>query len=114
MRKWFEMSYKRLRKTVEFVQEQRKLREKQMWVAMHCGSFFDAMERIEDIFREYPYLKLQRSRMFRAWYKDRIDYMSANQDIYPLKFSDGSAYDKDRDKYYDPKASEWEGHEWIK
>ena len=76
MKKWFKLSYKSLRETVVYLQGKRKEKEGQMLVWFQFRSFPDTMKDIELLFRQNKHLKLHRSKMFRAWYKNRIDYMT--------------------------------------
>lgn len=107
MKKWFKLSYKSLRETVVYLQGKRKEKEEQMLVWFQFRSFSDTMKEIEPLFRQNKHLKLHRSKIFRAWYKHQIDYMTEHPDIYRLSMNNGSPYDKDSDPYYDNNAPDW-------
>ena len=75
----------------------------------HEDGIKGALKEFNDIFRNYPQWELENWDMFRAWYKDMIDYALTHPDIYTLiDKSDGGPYSKMRDPLYDPKAPDWE------
>lgn len=108
MRKWYEMSYKQLRKTVEFIQEQRAQKEEEILIMMRISPSYPATLRdIEEMFRKYPHLKLHRYKPFRAWYKyikrDEVE----DPEFYAKLLAAGMT-PHEQDPYYDPNAPDWE------
>lgn len=82
-----------------------------MLVVMQFGhehGMVGALKEFNDIFRNYPQWQLQNWEVFRAWYKNEIDYMLLYPEIYHLTMKEtGESYDKDSDPLYDPKAPDW-------
>lgn len=91
------------------IQKKRAEKEAVMMVIMRYSSFMEALVEIQKIFIRNKPLKLHRSKAFRAWYKNKIDFMLQHPDICHLTMKeDGSPYDKEKDDLYDPNALDWE------
>lgn len=108
MRKWYELSYKSLRKTVIFLQKKRQEKEVELYDWMKQRPFNYAIKNIKRLFDENRHLKLHRNRAFRAWYKHEIDFMLEHPDIYHLSLAGGYEYRKEDDPMYDRNAPDWE------
>lgn len=84
-----------------------KVKDHMLFIMQYHG-IEENLKELNDIFRNYPQWELDKWEVFRAWYKEQIDYMVKKPDIYGLTMKDGSPYDKDKDPLYDPNAPDWE------
>lgn len=107
MRKWYELSYKSLRETVAYIQKKRKEKEMEMLLKMQYSPFPNAMQEIEQIFRQNKHLKLHRSKIFRAWYKHYKLREKEDPELYQ-KLLDAGMTPHELDPYFDPNAPDWE------
>ena len=87
-----------------------KVKEHILFIMQYHG-FEENLKELNDIFRNYPQWEFDKWEVFRAWYKEQIDYMVKKPDIYRLTMKDGSPYDKDKDPLYDPNAPDWEQYD---
>lgn len=74
----------------------------------HSGGIVGALKEFNDIFRNYPQWRLQDWEVFRAWYKDQIDFLLEHPDICEMNLKGGKPYSKDEDPLYNPDAKDWE------
>lgn len=107
MKKWYELSYKSLRKTVDYIQRSRKEKEMEMLFIMQHLPFPDAMRDIEKTFQLNSHLKLHRSKIFRAWYKHHKLWEKKDPCFYQ-KLLDAGMTPHELDPYFDPNAPDWE------
>ena len=87
-----------------------KVKEHMLFV-MQYGHFHGikgALNEFNDIFRNYPELRLHEWEVFKAWYKNFIDHALEYPSIYIMKMVDGSEYSINKDPLYDPMAPSWE------
>lgn len=87
-----------------------KVKERMLFVMQygHHNGLKGALEEFKDIFRNYPQWHFQNWVVFRAWYKNMIDGVLREPDIYHLTMDDGEPYIKEEDPLYDPDAPTWE------
>lgn len=71
------------------------------------GGIKGQFKELKDIFRNYPQWHLTDWEVFRAWYKDKIDFMCEHPDVFVMTMKDGSPYEKEKDALYDPAAPDW-------
>lgn len=101
------LPYKQMR---ALAQERIKKREKLQATMLFKMQYIHGIERtiaeLNEIFKANRDLKLTRWIVFRSWYKEQIDHMLQNPDIYHLSVN-GAAYCKEDDPLYDPEAPDW-------
>ena len=91
--------------------DKRTVKDHMMFIMQHghTEGIVGAFKEFNDIFRNYPQWRLQDWVVFRSWYKDQIDYMYAEPNIYRMSMKyDDSPYSKEKDHLYDPDAPAWE------
>lgn len=87
--------------------DESKLKAHMLFIMQYHG-IEENLKELNDIFRNYPQWNLSDWVVFRAWYKDQIDYMLKKPEIYGLKMKEtGEPYSIDKDPLYDPDAPDW-------
>lgn len=72
------------------------------------GGIKGQLKEFGDIFRNYPQWNLTEWEVFRAWYKEQIDFMCEHRDVFSMTMkNDGTPYEKNKDPLYDPDAPDW-------
>lgn len=83
--------------------EPEKVKERMLFIMQYHG-IEENLKELNEIFRNYPQWELHKWDLFRAWYKDQIDYMVKKPEIYGLTLKGGLPYKKENDPLYDPEA----------